>query len=72
MKVIKDMFLSVPAIQIGHFISTEEVFQYSKTMMTTMGEWELTGIKSLHQQLPTSFNSTYEELRFFVRINLLL
>ncbi|XP_019730707.1 5-hydroxytryptamine receptor 3A-like [Hippocampus comes] len=59
---------SLPAIQIGRFMSTEEVFQYSKTMMTTMGEWELTEIKSLHQQLPTSFNSTYEELRFFISV----
>ncbi|XP_051930209.1 5-hydroxytryptamine receptor 3A-like [Hippocampus zosterae] len=59
---------SLPAIQIGRFMSAEEVFQYSKTMMTTMGEWELTGIKSIHQQLPSLFNGTYEELSFFISL----
>uniref|UniRef100_A0A3Q2Z9F5 Uncharacterized protein n=1 Tax=Hippocampus comes TaxID=109280 RepID=A0A3Q2Z9F5_HIPCM len=47
---------SLPAIQIGRFMSTEEVFQYSKTMMTTMGEWELTEIKSFETVTKCNFH----------------
>ncbi|XP_077440457.1 5-hydroxytryptamine receptor 3A-like [Vanacampus margaritifer] len=58
----------LPAITIGHLASSEEILKYSKEMMATMGEWELIGIKALHQQLPTSSNKTYEELRFFISV----
>ncbi|XP_077391126.1 uncharacterized protein LOC144027457 isoform X2 [Festucalex cinctus] len=59
----------LPAVKIGRLASSDEILKYSKEMMTTMGEWELTGIKALHQQSPSSSNKTsYEELRFFISL----
>nr|XP_049582240.1 uncharacterized protein LOC125972531 [Syngnathus scovelli] len=58
----------LPAVKLGSIASVETLMEYSEQMMATMGEWELIGIKALHQQKPTSTNSTYEELRFFISV----
>nr|XP_057929164.1 5-hydroxytryptamine receptor 3A-like isoform X2 [Doryrhamphus excisus] len=58
----------VSAIQLGQTFTTERIFEYSKEMMTTVGEWELIGMSSFKEQLPTSDDDIYEEMRFFVSL----
>ncbi|XP_054646084.1 5-hydroxytryptamine receptor 3E-like [Dunckerocampus dactyliophorus] len=58
----------ISAIQLGQTIATEKIFEYSKEMMTTVGEWELIGMSSSKKQLPTSDGDIYEELRFFISV----
>ncbi|XP_061540241.1 5-hydroxytryptamine receptor 3A-like [Phycodurus eques] len=54
------------SIQIGRIMSTEQILKYSQTLMTTMGEWELIGIKALQRKISSSDGDVYEELRFFI------
>ncbi|XP_077463693.1 5-hydroxytryptamine receptor 3C-like [Stigmatopora argus] len=56
------------ALRIGRSFSTQQIFNISKGMMATMGEWELIGIKSLQSLKLSSYNQTYEELRFFISL----
>ncbi|XP_071344148.1 5-hydroxytryptamine receptor 3A-like [Trachinotus anak] len=58
----------ITSIQLGLIISTEEISEYSKNVMTTMGEWELIGITAKKYVLPAGQDELYEELRFFVSV----
>ncbi|XP_061681476.1 uncharacterized protein LOC133503673 isoform X2 [Syngnathoides biaculeatus] len=57
-----------PVRVIGRLMSTEQIFQYSRSLMTTMGEWELIGIKAVKQKIQSSYGGFYEELRFFISV----
>ncbi|XP_057696051.1 5-hydroxytryptamine receptor 3C-like [Corythoichthys intestinalis] len=57
----------ISTLRIGRLYSEENIFNFSKRMMATMGEWELIGIKALQQLQNSSNNEIYEDLRFFVR-----
>ncbi|XP_059196363.1 5-hydroxytryptamine receptor 3A-like [Centropristis striata] len=59
---------TIKAIPINRSSSAEEIFKFSKKVMTTMGEWELIGITAKTFLLPASRNETYQELRFFVSV----
>ncbi|XP_077573944.1 5-hydroxytryptamine receptor 3A-like isoform X2 [Stigmatopora nigra] len=56
------------ALRIGRSFSTQKIFDWSKGMMATLGEWELIGIKSSQRLILSSNNQTYEELCFFVSL----
>ncbi|XP_072295017.1 uncharacterized protein [Eucyclogobius newberryi] len=46
----------------------EHRFNVSKEVMTTMGEWQLTGLTASKLELPSTTGSTYIELRFSVSV----
>lgn len=48
-------------------ISAEEIFQHSKDVMSSMGEWELHAVKAKKWVLPASDGELYDELRYYVR-----
>lgn len=48
------------------YISAEEIYLNSKEMMTTMGEWELTGITVENLNLLAGDGRKYQEIRFHV------
>ncbi|XP_060934685.1 5-hydroxytryptamine receptor 3C [Limanda limanda] len=54
------------ALQIDLPGHAGEIFQMSKEMMTTMGEWELIGITVKKFVFNADFDNFYEELRFYV------
>uniref|UniRef100_A0A3P8RU68 Uncharacterized protein n=3 Tax=Amphiprion percula TaxID=161767 RepID=A0A3P8RU68_AMPPE len=58
------------AIQLDIHTSAEKIFQYSKEVMTTMGEWELIGMtaKKLEPSSVVDNSGHYVELRFFVSV----
>ncbi|XP_075878693.1 5-hydroxytryptamine receptor 3C-like [Nelusetta ayraudi] len=58
--------LRAKALQMGEKISAEAIFQHSKQVMTSMGEWELNGVTSEKMVLPASDGELYDELRYFV------
>ena len=60
-------FLSESAIQINLPGPAGEIFEMSKEMMATMGEWELIGITVEKFIFNADDEDVYEELRFYVR-----
>lgn len=54
---------SVSDLQINSLWTEETRLNQSREVMTTMGEWQLVGIKVKRFDF-----STYQELRFFVRM----
>lgn len=54
-------------MQINHTWSAKEIFEKSKRMMATLGEWELIGITSEKFRFLAGDGEQYEELRFYVR-----
>ena len=66
---LKSIFISVNDVKIERDISVEEMLKHSKEVMTTMGEWELTGITVTEFQQPTGDGEIYGEIRFSVRNN---
>lgn len=52
---------------MGEKISAKEIFQHSKEVMTSMGEWELHGVTAKKMVLPASDGQPYDELRYYVR-----
>lgn len=48
------------------YISAEEIYKTSKEMMTTVGEWELTGVTVEKLSLAAGDGEMYEEIRFYV------
>lgn len=48
------------------FISAEEIYINSKEVMTTVGEWELTGVTVKKMNLPAGDGKMYDEIRFHV------
>ncbi|TKS74671.1 5-hydroxytryptamine receptor 3C [Collichthys lucidus] len=57
--------LGVAALQLNQTLSVEEIFKNSKEVMTTMGEWELVGLKVKKYEPPAGDGEIYEEIRFF-------
>ncbi|XP_051803616.1 5-hydroxytryptamine receptor 3A-like [Acanthochromis polyacanthus] len=57
-------------MQLEILTSAEEIFRYSKEVMTTMGEWELIGLtaKKLEPTSTIDDSGHYVELRFFVTV----
>lgn len=47
-------------------ISAEEIYINSKEVMTTVGEWELTGVTVNKMNLPAGDGEMYDEIRFHV------
>lgn len=60
------IFFSEAALQLNQTLSVEEIFKNSKEVMTTMGEWELVGLKVKKYEPPAGDGEIYEEIRFFV------
>ncbi|XP_029356840.1 5-hydroxytryptamine receptor 3A-like isoform X2 [Echeneis naucrates] len=58
----------ISSMQIDHPLSTEEIFEQSKQVMTTMGEWELVGVGVQKFVFPAADGEDYEELRFYIRV----
>ncbi|XP_028301247.1 5-hydroxytryptamine receptor 3A-like isoform X2 [Gouania willdenowi] len=48
--------------------SVESMYLNSKAIMATMGEWELTGIKTKSYNFVSGYGQIYEELRFFISV----
>lgn len=55
------------ALQLYLTETPERMFEYSKSMMATMGEWELIGITAKKYTLPSTASGFYDEIRFHVR-----
>lgn len=47
-------------------ISAEEIYQHSKEVMSSMGEWVLHGVAAKKITLVASDGEPYEELRYYV------
>ncbi|XP_053286897.1 5-hydroxytryptamine receptor 3C [Pleuronectes platessa] len=56
------------AVQIGLPGPAGEIFEMSKELMTTMGEWELIGITVEKFVFNADYDDFYEELRFYVSL----
>ncbi|XP_069377988.1 5-hydroxytryptamine receptor 3A-like [Paralichthys olivaceus] len=56
------------AIEIGLQKSAKEIFDYSKEVMVTMGEWEFIGITVEKLVFNTHDEDLYDELRFYVSL----
>ncbi|XP_040896406.1 5-hydroxytryptamine receptor 3A-like [Toxotes jaculatrix] len=56
------------AVQLDLSETAEEILEYSKEVMATMGEWELVGITAKKYQFPAGDEEIYEELRFHISL----
>lgn len=54
-------------MEIGTLDTAEDILKTSKSVMSTMGEWELIGLKVKKFVFPAGLHEQYEELRFYVR-----
>ncbi|XP_063748254.1 5-hydroxytryptamine receptor 3C-like [Eleginops maclovinus] len=55
-------------LQLNLFTSVENLFNKSKEVMTTMGEWELIGLTEQKFTLHAGDGELYQEIRFFVTV----
>ncbi|CAJ1060758.1 uncharacterized protein LOC124873912 [Xyrichtys novacula] len=58
---------TMSAINVSHS-SVKEIYKRSVEVMSTMGEWELTGITAATYLFPTSVGDDYQEIRFFISV----
>ncbi|KAI3368242.1 hypothetical protein L3Q82_007963 [Scortum barcoo] len=56
------------ALQISQYLPVEKVFEYSKKVMATKGEWELVGITVTTLQFPAGDGEDYQEIRYFILV----
>lgn len=54
-------------MEIRHTLTAEEILQYSKDVMATMGEWYLVGLTAETLHSAASDGEAYQFVRFFVR-----
>ncbi|AWP10841.1 putative 5-hydroxytryptamine receptor 3A-like [Scophthalmus maximus] len=55
-------------LQIDLLSSAEDMFDFSKEVMATMGEWELIGITVKKFDLTGQDEETYQEIRFYISL----
>ncbi|XP_034736547.1 5-hydroxytryptamine receptor 3A-like isoform X2 [Etheostoma cragini] len=60
--------LSMSAMPIGLSSTAEDIFTFSKELMTTKGEWELVGLTTKTYMLPHMEDELYQEIRFYVSV----
>ncbi|XP_029285641.1 uncharacterized protein LOC115007087 [Cottoperca gobio] len=58
----------IKALHIDLSSTVEDIFKYSKKVMTTIGEWELVGLTVKTYLLPAGDEEMYQEIRFFVTV----
>ncbi|XP_025999033.1 5-hydroxytryptamine receptor 3C-like [Astatotilapia calliptera] len=56
------------ALQLYLTETPERMFEYSKSRMETMGEWELIGITAKKYTLPSTASGFYDEIRFHISL----
>ncbi|XP_035764120.1 5-hydroxytryptamine receptor 3A-like [Neolamprologus brichardi] len=56
------------ALQLYLAGTLERMFEYSKSMTATMGEWELIGITAKKYTLPSTASGFYDEIRFHISL----
>nr|XP_024660891.1 5-hydroxytryptamine receptor 3C-like [Maylandia zebra] len=56
------------ALQLYLTETPERMFEYSKSRMATMGEWELIGITAKKYTLPSTASGFYDEIRFHISL----
>ncbi|XP_071764165.2 uncharacterized protein LOC139918646 isoform X1 [Centroberyx gerrardi] len=66
-------FHRMSAVQMKLTVSAEDILRNSKDVITTMGEWELVGIRSEKYQPPASgkehpSDDPYDKLRFYITV----
>ncbi|XP_036971873.1 5-hydroxytryptamine receptor 3C-like isoform X2 [Acanthopagrus latus] len=60
--------LRMAAMEIRHTLTAEEILQYSKDVMATMGEWYLVGLTAETLHSAASDGEAYQFVRFFVSV----
>uniref|UniRef100_A0A669C4B3 5-hydroxytryptamine receptor 3C n=1 Tax=Oreochromis niloticus TaxID=8128 RepID=A0A669C4B3_ORENI len=60
--------LKSKAVQLYLTGTPESMFEYSKSMMATMGEWELIGIAAKKYTLPSTASDFYDEIHFYISL----
>ncbi|KAM3618980.1 uncharacterized protein V6R79_001225 [Siganus canaliculatus] len=55
-------------VYISRTFSAEDMFRYSKKVMTTVGEWELVGLTGKTLNMTSTIGKPYQEIRFFVSV----
>ncbi|KAM8745869.1 uncharacterized protein AB9X84_016935 [Acanthopagrus schlegelii] len=60
--------LRMAALEIRHTLTAEEILQYSKEVMATMGEWYLVGLTAETLHSAASDGEAYQFVRFFVSV----
>ncbi|XP_039667475.1 uncharacterized protein LOC120565634 [Perca fluviatilis] len=60
--------LSMAAMPIDRSSTAEDIFRFSKEVMTTKGEWELVGLTTKTFILPAGDYGLYQEIRFYVSV----
>ncbi|XP_039454395.1 5-hydroxytryptamine receptor 3E-like [Oreochromis aureus] len=56
------------AVQLYLTETPERMFEYSKSKMATMGEWELIGIAAKKYTIPSTASGSYDEIRFYISL----